>query len=120
MIMLIWLLKKLPKVAKLATKLNLLQYPSRTQINKKTLYLSTFSGHVHGIWYRLLDYILMCVFVYVCLCVKIYLFMLYILYIYAYIIYLFSQQGAKIKRSYRVKHFKPSSSPKSKRYALRV
>ena len=42
--MLIWLLKKLLKVAKLATKLNLLQYPSRTQINQKTLYLTTFPG----------------------------------------------------------------------------
>ena len=42
--------KKLPQVAKVATKLNLFQNPSRTQINKKNLALDDFSGSC--IWYK--------------------------------------------------------------------
>ena len=43
-------IKKLPKVAVVATKLNFLQYTYRFRINHKTLYSQTYPGHHFGSW----------------------------------------------------------------------
>ena len=43
-------IKKFPKVAVVATKLNFLQYTFRFRINHKTLYSQTFPGPHFGSW----------------------------------------------------------------------
>ena len=43
-------IKKFPKVAVVATKLNFLQYTYRIRINHKTLYSQTFPGPHFGSW----------------------------------------------------------------------
>ena len=43
-------IKKFPKVAVVATKLNFLQYTYRFRINHKTLYSQTFPGPHFGSW----------------------------------------------------------------------
>ena len=43
-------IKKFPKVAVVATKLNFLQYTYRFGINHKTLYSQTFPGPHFGSW----------------------------------------------------------------------
>ena len=49
-IMLFMLIKKLPKVAVWATKLNLFTDPLGTRINQKTLHFSQFLGSMDGKW----------------------------------------------------------------------
>ena len=47
-------IKKVPKFAVVATKLNFLQYTNRFRIDHKTLYSQTFQGHIRlvtGIYY---------------------------------------------------------------------
>ena len=43
-------MKKFPKVAVVATKLNFFQYTYRFRINHKTLYSQTFQGPQFGSW----------------------------------------------------------------------
>ena len=43
-------IKKFPKVAVVATKLNFLQYTDRFRIHHKTLYSQTFPGPRFGCW----------------------------------------------------------------------
>ena len=39
-------MKKFPKVAVVATKLNFLRYTYKIRINNKTLHFQTFPGHI--------------------------------------------------------------------------